>query len=70
MNVGDFKKWLVENDVTDDTPLWRPSIAEQGGLEYLGGWGGNVESATLSTEVFGLALPAERQKRETGVTLW
>jgi hypothetical protein len=70
MNVGDFKKWLVENHVSDDTPLWRPSLVEQGGLEYLSGWGGDIENVTLSTEVFGLALPVEKRKRETGVTLW
>jgi len=70
MTVGDFKKWLVDNDIPDSMPLWRPEIAIEGGLEYPVGWGGDIENASLTVATFGLALPPERQRHEAGVILW
>jgi hypothetical protein len=70
MNVGDLKRWLTENEVSDDTPLWKPTIEIEGGLEYPGHWGGELDNVQLATETFGLALPRDKQTRETGVMLW
>jgi hypothetical protein len=70
VNVGDLKKWLAENELSDDTPLWKPELVEQGGLEYPNRWGGEIDNVVMATETFGIALPVEKQRRETGVMLW
>jgi hypothetical protein len=69
MTTGEFKQWLIDNEVPDDTPMWKP-YRDQGGLLYPSHWGGDIDNVGLTTETFGLALPRERQKQETGVMLW
>jgi len=70
MNVGQFKQWVIDNDIPDGTPLWKPQLTEQGGCLYPTGWGGDIDNVEITTEVFGIALPPERQRHETGVMLW
>jgi hypothetical protein len=70
MTTGDFKRWLIENEVSDDTPMWKLGTVIEHGCEYPDDYGMSIESATLHTNTYGIALPKDKQKTEVGVALW
>jgi hypothetical protein len=70
MTVGDFKRWLIENEVSDDMPLWKLGTVIQGGCEYPDDFGTDITVTALHTNNYGIMLPKELQKTEVGVALW
>lgn len=70
MTVGEFKRWLTENSVSDDMPLWKLDTIIEYGCEYSADYGKDISMAMLHTNTYGLALPPDRRRTEVGVALW
>jgi hypothetical protein len=70
MTVGEFKQWLIDNDVDDDAPLWKLDTVTEGGCEYPSDYAADLQGVALHTNTYGIALPISQWKTETGVALW
>jgi len=69
--VGELKKWLADNNVSDDTEIWLGATEIEGGLDY---FMGNCKKydieVVLEEQTFGIALPKERQITKKGLVIY
>ncbi len=69
-NVGQLKWFLEVNECPDDMPVWTGNVVYEGGCGYPEGFRHYDVNVQITQQTFGLALPKERQKTETGLMFW
>lgn len=71
MTVGELKQWFIDNNISDDMPIWKLGTVEEHGCSYPNDFGTDCQVFHHTNE-YGIVYPEghPRRKSEVGVAIW